>query len=60
MCVETNLLPVYSPLLQVSLVVAMFAVLPHKFMGVRLVRRILGYQGDADTQGAAVIVYLWE
>ena len=51
-------LPVYSSLLQVSLIVAMFAVFPNQLVGVGLVRDILGYQGDAYTQGTAVVVHL--
>lgn len=36
----------------------MFAVLPNQFMRVRLVWRALRHQGDADAQGAAVVVHL--
>lgn len=36
----------------------MFAVFPHQFVGVGLVRWVLGHQGDADTQGAIVVVHL--
>ena len=51
-------LPVYSSLLQVGLVVAMFAVFPDQFVGMRLVRCVFRHQGDANSQGAVVVVHL--
>lgn len=50
--------PVYSPLLQVGLVVSVLAVFPDQLVGVGLVRCVLCHQRDADTQGAAVVVHL--
>lgn len=50
--------PVHSSLLQVGFIVSVLAVLPNQFMGVRLVWRALSHQGDADAQGAAVVVHL--
>lgn len=50
--------PVYPPLLQVGLVVSVFAVFSHQFMGVRFVRGVLCHQRDADPEGTAVVVHL--
>lgn len=50
--------PVDSSLLQVGLVVAVFAVFPNQLVGVGLVRRVLCHQGDANPQRAAVVVNL--
>lgn len=50
--------PVYSPLLQVCLVVAMLAVFSNQFMGVGLVRCVFGHQGDANSQRTVVIIHL--
>lgn len=50
--------PVYSPLLQVGLVVSVFAVFPNQLVGVGLVGGVLGHQGNANTKRAAVVVHL--
>lgn len=51
-------LPVYSSLLQVGLVITVFAVFPNQLVWVRLVWSVFRHQGDPDSQGAAVVVHL--
>lgn len=51
-------IPVYSSLLQVGLIVTMFAVFTDQFVGVRLMWCVLCHQGNANAQGATIVVYL--